>query len=220
MPRPEPTEIRINEYGDEEHESWLLVGAHKISGGTRLFDSEISHQHWIRVHVSRCSRKRDLKHDWLHQTDLICEFDMSEAQWGAFVSSFGHGTGVPATLTFLQGVGMVPEAPFESRLAQSVKEVHEAGKESMQKVQESYERLQAAFDRGAGKKEMRELLMNHKYVVQNVPANMKFAADSLTEHAENVVTKAKADIEAMVLRAEEGAKQLKAPNPFMLGEGS
>lgn len=59
MPRPARTEIRIDEHGDETHESWILVRANRVSAspGRRLFDSEIRHQHYIRVTVSRCSRK-------------------------------------------------------------------------------------------------------------------------------------------------------------------
>ena len=85
--------------------------------GARLFDSEIAHQHYVVVTARRCVRKRDLKRDWTFATEVIFECSMSQAQWGAFVSSFGQGSGVPATLTYLHGVGRVPEAARqESRL--------------------------------------------------------------------------------------------------------
>jgi len=201
-----PTEyspIIVHENGDESHESWIKIGANRISSspGAWLFDSDIPHQHFIRVTIERCVRKRDLNRDWLFNKETLIKVDMSQAQWGAFVSSFGRGGGVPATLNFLQGVGLVPQAPPESRLNESHREVKEAGKKALSQVQAAYEAVQTAFDENKGKKAMREALRNLSVTLGNAPANMEFAAKSLTEHVENVVTKARADIEGTVIDA-------------------
>lgn len=202
MPRPEPTEIRIDEHGDESHESWLLVRANLVSGWTRLFDSEIKHQHYVSVIVTRCTRKRDLNRDWLHQTKTLIEFNMSQAQWGAFVSSFGNGGGVPATLDFLVGEGAVPQpVHVNSRLDLSHKEVYASHKEALAKVKVAQQRVQEAFDQKLGVKETRSRLNVLQRHIDQLPGNVEFAAKSLTEHVENVVTKARADIEGMVLNA-------------------
>lgn len=204
------TEIRIAEDGSETHESWIKIGANKISGQTHLFDSEIAHQHWVRVRVERCRRRRDLGRDWFsNDSKSLIEFDMSEAQWGAFVSSFGNGSGVPATLVRFDGYG-VPEAPHRGRLDESHKEVRDAAAKAVAKVQEEYDALLAAFESGAGKKEMREKIRTLGIFVGNVPGNMEFAAKSMTEHVENVVTKARFDIEAVVLHAQANGATLDA----------
>jgi hypothetical protein len=203
MPRPTPTEIRIDERGDEAHESWLLIRANRISAspGSRLFDSEIAHQHFIRVTVSRCTRKRDLRRDLLHATTVLLEMDMSEAQWGAFVSSFGSGSGVPATLSFFDGA-MVPEPTVvDSRLAKSHDEVKATSARAVEEIRAAEQAVQDAFERGAGKREMRDLLRTLRVRTENLPSNMEFAAKSLTEHVENVVTRARADVESMVVLA-------------------
>jgi hypothetical protein len=194
----EVTEITIDERGDETHESWIKLTAHKVSStpGARLFDSEIPHSHYVQVGVHRCKRRRDLNTDWLFPAQTLMEFSMSHAQWGAFVSSFGEGGGVPATLTFHQGD--VPRAPEESRLAESHKEVLDSGTKALDEIKAAYEELQAAFDENAGKKVLRDKLHNLKHRIGNGPGNMEFAAKSLTEHVENVITKARADLEGMV----------------------
>lgn len=200
--RPEPTEIRIDEHGDETHESWILVRANLVSGWTRLFDSEIKHQHYVTVVVNRCTRKRDLHRDWLHQTQTLIEFNMSQAQWGAFVSSFGNGSGVPATLDFLTGVGNVPQpVHVDSRLDKSHKEVYASHKEALAKVKAAEEAVQEAFSQKLGVKETRARLATLHRVIDQLPGNVEFAAKSLTEHVEEVVTKARADIEGMVMTA-------------------
>lgn len=211
------TEIRIDEYGSETHDSWIQVGVNRISSspGIRLFDSEIQHQHFIRVSVYRCSRRRDLNRDWLSSGMLLMEFDMSEAQWGAFVSSFGQGGGVPATLSFFDGT--VPSAPVESRLGESAAEVRSAGERALAGIQEDFDALEKAFEGGAGKRELRERIRSLHFKLAHGPANMEFAAKSLTEHTENVVTKARADIEAMM--ADAADRQLEASSLPLLGAG-
>lgn len=219
--RVSPTEIRINEHGGEYHESWLLVRANRVQcgpPGAFLFDSEIGHASIIRVTVTRCSRNRNLSHDWFCDDGVIIEFDMSEAQWGAFVSSFGNGTGVPATLSYFNDRGL-PEgiarnAVHTPRLAESHREVREAGTKALAEIQEAYSLLQQAFDDKAGRKVMGEALRNLQNRMKNAPANMEFAAESLTEHIENVVAKARADIEAMIFMSQSGHDQ-----PHLLDAG-
>lgn len=210
MPSPEPTEIRINEDGNEEHESWLLVRANHVSStpGARLFDSEIQHQHYIRVSISRCERERDLQRDWLSSTKLLIEIEMSQAQWGAFVSSFGNGGGVPATLSWLAGERVPGVSTQDSRLDQSHQDVRSAASRAVEEVSRAHAALREAFDRNAGKRELRELLQTLEIRVANLPANMEFAAKSLTEHVENVVTKARADIEGMAAQAGQASLAL------------
>lgn len=218
MPR-EVTELRIDEHGDETHESWLLIRANHVSSspGASLFDSEITHQHFITVVVSRCTRKRQLNHDWLHATQVLLDMAMSQAQWGAFVSSFGQGEGVPATLHYLGGQGSVPQAPRESRLEESQREVHDSGQKALAEVQASYDALVEAFETG-GKRAQREALRDLGIRMGNAPKNMAFAAKSLTEHVENVVTKARADIEAMATAA-AATRELESQTTFELGRG-
>lgn len=221
--RPLPTEIRIDERGDETHESWILVGASKVSGSTHLFDSELEHRHFVSVRISRCVRKRDLHRDWLFAKDQIVEFDMSMAQWGAFVSSFGDGSGVPATLTWLSNHEAddprVPAAPHAPRLKVSADEVQASAEEALDKMQTATDALVEAFERNAGRKEMRSLIEDVSHHVRQAPGNMRFASDSLTKHVENVVTKAKADIEAAVQQAARQGMEIDPGVTFEIGAG-
>jgi hypothetical protein len=141
-----------------------------------------------------------LNHDYKHGSTTLLEFDMSQAQWGAFVSSFGNGSGVPATLSFFNG--RVPQAPAESRLALSHKEVRDAGTKVVAEVREDFEALQKAINDKMGMKEIRSRMHTLECRINNTPANMEFAAKSLTKHSENVVTKARSDIEGMILMAQ------------------
>lgn len=192
----EVTEPTVNEHGAEEHPSWGLIGVSRVQShpGAVLFDSDIQHMHSVVLRIDTAERKRDLKHDWHHPEERIIEVQMSEAQWGAFVSSFGVGNGVPCTIRYMDGK-MVPEAPYQPRLQESMDEVKRAADDAVKAVREArdaYEEKRTAANR-------RSLY----HAIENLPSNLTFAAESLTKHTENVVTKARADIEAMALRAAE-----------------
>jgi hypothetical protein len=189
----EITEPTTNKHGDEVHPSFGLISANRVSAGppgVSLFDSEIRHQHFITVRIATASRKRDLNRDWLHRDEEFVEIEMSESQWASFVSSMNSGSGVPCTITRREDDLMVPSAPYVPRMEHSMNEVRGAAQDAMERVKEAF----AAYKEKKNAANLRDL----EIAVGHVEPNMVFAAESLTEHAENVVQKAKADIEAMV----------------------
>jgi hypothetical protein len=90
-------------------------------------------------------------------------------------------------------------------MKQSVAEVEGASDKVFGEVADAAAALRKAFDGKAGRKEMQQAIWDLENRLKNAKPNLKFAADSLTEHVENVVTKARYDIEATVrLAAERG----------------
>lgn len=186
-----------NEYGDEQHPAWVLVGASRVScspPGHALFDSDLRHQHYVVVRVKRASRSRDLYHDWKHGRQTIVEFAMSEAQWASFVSSMNAGDGVPATLEWdmTREDPQVPGVPYEPRLQVSMDEVHDAASRAQADVAKAF----AAYKEKKSVENLRTL----ESAIRNMTPNIDFAAKSLGEHAENVVQRARADVEAFVVQ--------------------
>jgi hypothetical protein len=195
MRRP-VTEPTINDRGDEEHPSFGVLRLSRITGRRHLFDSSIPHDQWVHLEISRATRKRELHHDWIFGNPrTLIEVEMSLSQFGAVISSFNHGSGTPVTLDRV-GADEMPEAAHESRLASTAQEVKDQAAKSTEQVRSAVEAVQAAFEAKAGRREMADLIRTLGFTVGNLPSNMKFAADRLTEHAEEVVAKAAADIEA------------------------
>ena len=95
---------------------------------------------------------------------------------------------------------MVDEVP---RLKQTAKEVKVKTVEVLAEIEAARAAVDAALNPETGKPKISEIRKASEALntaVGNAPANMQFAADSLTEHAESVVTKAKADIEGMAVQ--------------------
>jgi hypothetical protein len=187
---------------EETHPAWGLIGANRVSHsppGATLFDSDIQHQYSVVVRIATASRRRDLSHDWLHREDEFVEVEMSEAQWASFVSSMNSGQGVPCTIRRREDEVNVPGVYYAPRLQESIAEVRGAAERAVEKITKAFAEVEEAFDSNAGKKVLREKIRDLSFAIGHMPANATFAAESLNEHAENVVQKARADIEAMVL---------------------
>lgn len=194
MPRPvqPPT---VDERENEGHPAWGLLGMSRVTsggtgGGAHLFDSDVQHQHYVIVRLSRAKRRRELHRDWTYGSEDIVEIAMSEAQWASFVSSANIGDGVPVTIRRLMREDM-PDFPHEPRLGESVREVRNAATRALIQIDEAMEKYLAHKTVG----NLRDL----QSAIRNAPANMAFAAESLSEHAENVGQRLRADIEAMVV---------------------
>jgi hypothetical protein len=190
--RPVPPEP--NDRGDAEiHPAWGLINVSRITStpGSVLFDSDIRHSHFIRLTVRRASRDRNLKHDWIHDhgPDLI-EVDMSEAQFGAMISS-ANTSGVPCTIRQTETNANVDGLHYDPRLAVSMAEVRAA-------ADEIKDRLDAAL-KAVEEKPTKANIRSLRIALEGTKPNLDFAAKSLSEHAENVVQKARNDIESMVV---------------------
>lgn len=202
----EPTIVTTpnNPLGEEEetHPAYALIGANRVSygGGAVLFDSDVQHQHTVRIRIKPAKRKRNLKSDWIFASGRAeyIEVELSEAQWASFVSTMNVGDGVPCTLRERDGLP-VPEFPYRPRLAMSMKETRQAAHEAYDHILadlDAYEKLEA--DKAAGTKVKREALHRLRSTIRNARPNVEFAGKMLIEQTENVVQKARSDIEAFV----------------------
>lgn len=178
----------------ETHPAFGQVVLHRVKSNpaVSLFDSEIQHRTYITLTVKRATRTRSLKTDWIHDTGpAVVSFAMSEAQWASLVSSFGQGGGTPVTLEYTETDGQIPTLPFEPRLALSMDETRQAAA----KIKARLDAAVTAVEEKPTKANVRAL----RNVLNGIEPNIEYAAKSLTEHTENVVQKARADIEAMVV---------------------
>ncbi len=182
----------IDEHGDEIHPAFGMVSVNRVTSSppTSLFDSEIKHSHYVVLSVNRASRKRSLNQDWIHpdSRDLI-EIAMSEAQWASLVSSF-NTQGVSCTIQRTETQVQVPAIPFDPRLAMSLDETKGAADRAFASIQAAM----AAYEGQKNAANLRAL----RAAINNATANVQYAGETLVEHAEDVVQKARADIEAML----------------------
>jgi hypothetical protein len=208
----ERASVVTDEEGREHHPAFGVASIHRIqsSPGEPLFQSDLQHREYIRVEVHEGTRSRDLKHDWVYPGKRVCEFSMSMSQFASFVAS-GGTEGVPCTINFTgggsYGTGSRPGLYPESRLLLTSEEVRGAAARAYSRIQEHLEKYEVALKlSGKGSAALqREALSGLRSSVQNASLDVAYAAQCLDEHAEEVVEKSRADVEAMVVRMTERA---------------
>ena len=194
-------DFTTDEHGYEGHPAFGLIGASRgqANPGRVLFDSDLRHQNLIRIRVQQAVRKRDLHHDWIGARDQIVELEMSEAQWASFVSTMNVGDGVPCTIRRIGYGEATPELPFAPRLAETMAETHDAAEDAFRDIRDALAEYEALVERKAPMKEQREALRMLHARVANATPNVDFAGRQLVKHAEDVVQRARADIESFVV---------------------
>lgn len=188
------------EDGSEHHPAFGMarVGRIMSTPGQVLFQSDIRHGEYIEITVSEASRRRDLKHDWVHPEQVLIKFCLSIAQFASFIAS-SSTEGVPVTIGYDHGDR--PGLPAGSRLALTSTEVHAAAHEAFRHIQEAEAAYEEALTGKAPAAERKRLLANLRAAIRGAVPNVDYAADQLTRHAEEVVEKSRADIEAMAAAA-------------------
>lgn len=184
----------VDEHGFDAHPAWAVIGASRIQSnpGQVLFDSDIVHANTVRIRLMLATRKRELHHDYIHGSKMLAEVELSEAQWASFVSAMNVGDGVPCTLRF--DGDYVPGFPHEPQLAETMAETHAAAERAFGDIREAF----TAVENATTAKEKREAMDTLRARINNATPNVDFAGQQLVKQAEDVVQKAKADVEAFV----------------------
>jgi hypothetical protein len=201
----------------DRHPAFGMISVARWHGGqNRLFDSDIEHSDTIVVQVSTAYRDRSSgSHDYIHQGDEIVEVQMSMAQWASFVSSM-NTTGVPCTIrrhrTPVEPAHwtIVDQIDEEPRLAMTMNETRRAAHRAHDAIATALAAYEQALTDKAPAKDRNEALRTLRARVTNATANVNYAAKTLAEHAEDVVQKARADVEAMAARHHERLTEIGA----------
>ena len=183
------------------HPAFGQIGAHRVSGGGVLYDSEFLHQHYVTISIRTSELHRTHNRDWHFGRDEIIEVSLSEAQWATFVSSMNMGSGVPCTIQHRDG-GVVPGLPDPERttekFAQELRDKLKIAEAQVVAVQN------ALLAGSVNKTQAKALAARLEQVRYNIGSNAVFVADSFDEHMETTVEKAKIEINAyatnMVMR--------------------
>ena len=206
-----PNETIINHRNGDttihsEHPAMAVVVVSRPSTtGTRLFGSEIAHQHFISVEVKRATMDRRMNRDWVHSEESIVEFSLSMAQWAQMVASVGMGEGTKVTLTRAPEAGTpisrVP--PIESDSIRDVftREIGETAESASRDVKRVQDMIQEFLKPGAKKPGKADLEAMHStllYAGTHFESNMRCVMNSFQRAMEETTEAAKAEVEMFV----------------------
>ncbi len=176
-----------------EHPAYAMIGAARVTGHACLFGSDFIHHHFVRVRLLKATQRRHLSQEWYHGDDRYIEVDLSEAQWATFVSSMNVGDGVPCTARYVGGEE-VPLLPNPK----AIKEQFESdAMEDIEKALAGIEELRTSIVALTVSQKKKEELLDHANTIErNMRDGIPFVMESAAKHMENVVEKAKIEVNA------------------------
>jgi hypothetical protein len=188
----------------ERHPSYGQIGAARTSHGPtgiRLYGSDFDHGHYITIRINVSELNRSLNRDWYYGREQIIEVALSEAQWATFVSSPNVGSGVPCTIQHRQGIGQIPAIPARTR---ATDKFSEETKETLETIREELDALLAdvkAEASGLSAKKRDALTTRVNRAIRVVSSTVPFVAKSFSEHMEDTVEHAKAEVHGYINHA-------------------
>ena len=202
MPRtPDVEPVEVEKHGRTvlTHPAFGQITVSRISGQRTLYGSDFGHNGFVRVSVFASELERNHHRDWPHHMNVpLIELDMSEAQWGSFVSSFNIGMGTQCTLNVV-GDERKPGFPLQERAKLHFGE----GQATVQAVLDDLKALRAKIEAGTAglsKTRQTDMLKEVDWSIRRMTDSLPFVAKSLAEEMEHTVEKAKTEVHAYVTR--------------------
>lgn len=201
-----PTVTENAEYGRDSreirHPAFATMSCVTRQGGSfDLFGANIRPNAVIAVKISRAYMKDDGR-ERVHEESVLCEVELSHAQFAEFLTSPGRGTGVPVTIRMApeEGSKVVPYpmiAPEDK--IEKMKDAGDARVEAeMKRIREGFAQLSAIVeaDGTISKTKAKDALRGLGAAIGNLPGNLEFFKDQLREEVDGLVHEAKMQIHA------------------------
>ena len=99
------------------HDSWGMVGIyHQHHGGRELFGSDVTNHSTICLKIKTAQCTRDLGRDWITGDKTLIEITLSANQFADLLTNANMGDGVPCTIEYVGGKGMIEYKPQQPKL--------------------------------------------------------------------------------------------------------
>lgn len=185
-----------------ESSRYGMIQVHRTnSTGSHLVGSNIEHQQYITLKISKAIYERNLKNDWWFDRDNIIEVSMTLSQWAEFISS-PNTSGVPCTLDRIQGKCLweEEEVPFVDQVKLHQTEYKRHWANNVKEMKELIWNLSQSFENKESRKTQRELIHELEMLINNFLPNEKFAINEFDEHIEKTVNQAKTELSNYLAR--------------------
>lgn len=196
-PTVEPDDMHGQKFS---HPSYAVVQISRVSGAAELFDSSISHQHYITMRICRATKHGDGSHDFIFAGERLIEVAMSETQFARVITSMNMGSGAPCTLQYLDG--KMVDQPEREDLLNTHKEMVQDKLTGVLEAQITIGKQVAEWRKQKHRptlKELDTLAQELHGMAAHFEHNMGYYASCFEGHMEEVVDEAKAEIETHML---------------------
>lgn len=182
----------------QHHPSFAVACLSKPTGLQRVFGSAATHRQTVSMEIKRATVSRNLSDEWIFGDETLLELSMSEAQWAQLVSSFGSGGGVPVTLRYVDGEGLIDAPPAHMGTRQTFSDEIKAKVDAaVADARTARQRLEELLQqKTVSKADLRGVVSALDAAVRGLAGNAPFVLEQFEEATEKMTAAAKIEIEA------------------------
>lgn len=196
------------------HPSYGNLYFSRVSGSAILFDSELNHQHYVTLTISRAQLIEDNTGYRCWPTNELIEVCLSEVQFARAITSLNSGSGTPCTLHHINRQTMPKPPRKRSLLEKHDERLNKFVKDHQDSIEPFIEMIAEwrSKKHRPTLKEMEELMKGLMRCSEYAKGNVEFAHELLVEAADEAVAIAKTEIDGYVHNAvvRTGLEQLKS----------
>ena len=185
----------------EKHDSWGMVGiCHQHHGGRQLFGSDVTNYNTIRLRIKTAQCSRELGRDWIMGDKTLVEITLSANQFADLLTNANVGDGVPCTIEYVIGKGMIKYQPQKPKLEIIKEERDDLAEKAVSNIQSSIDMVKELIEKKKISKTIgEELLFNMNNAKGSlVGGGKEFYKKQAKQEVENMIVEAKRQVQSYV----------------------
>lgn len=185
----------------EAHDSWGMVGIyHQHHGGRELFGSDVTNYNTICLKIKTAQCSRDLGRDWIMGDKTLVEICLSANQFADLLTNANMGDGVPCTIEYVAGKGMIEYKSQKPKLAVIEEERNELTEKTISDLESSIAMVRELItNKKLSKSAGEELLSKINGAYSSLVGSSKeFFKKQAKQEINDMVTEAKRQVQSYV----------------------
>lgn len=182
------------------HPAYGVIRLTQTHGGGVRFGSDVPQMASMRIEVKAAHLRRTLSRDVIVSDETIVRLDMTHSQWAQFITSVGHGEGMPCTLSYRESVGGLPGIEnIQSKNETLRQEIQDAARQRVKSAMEALAALRDLVDDGkTGKTALRPAIQEAIRHMEQLPSHLGFVLSQAEEALEHATSDAKIEVESYI----------------------
>ncbi len=215
----------------QTHDSYGMLQFSRTYGDSKaLFGSSIQHHNTIRMTLKTASTVREGTNDYYFGKDVIVECEMSQSQFAELITSMNMGDGIPVTIKFLKGKGMIEPCPFTNKKKELESEFRQNLQSTSEQANEILKTVKQLFDekKSFTKKDKEDIIHMIEKLQRDIGDNREYIYRQFNRQMEKSTLEAKGEIEAFMetkihsiaanALAQQNIQLSELPNPIALDD--
>lgn len=185
----------------EKHDSWGVVGIyHQHHGGRQLFGSDVTNYNTICLKIKTAQCSRELGTDWIMGDKTLIEITLSANQFADLLTNANIGDGVPCTIEYVIGKGMIEYQPQKPKIEIIEEERDAIAEKAVSDIHSSIAMVKELIEKKKiSKTAGEELLFNMNGALSSLVGGGKdFYKKQVKQEVEDMVVEAKRQVQSYV----------------------